>query len=1167
MGTLGVDPARVIAHWFGEDRPVVSNDLPEGREVNRRVTVRGEWPEVEDTDVTDRYRAEPSVRINGNQLELGRHGRFATEVSPSDGRKLRVELQDAAGRSATKIVNVPDVELTVPSGDGVLVPGGSDRGCRMNSSDGAAAVVCTVRGRTEPGNTVEIDGRTVTLGTDGAFDTELTLATGRNTFGVLVRGSEGYSHAASLLVEVADRDAQGGLLVSAEAIPALTVKLPPDGTRLPGRTLPLVGRTEPGNRVIVNGLPLEVRDDGTFSGAVDLQSGRSKIAVEVQDAQGQSGRIEAEYDVPSTRLFLMAFADGEIGRLQGKGYVDAAGLDAKDDYYTDGRLAFYLKGVVAGKYLITAAFDSGREEARNLFRNLDANGTAKLLTNLDPDRYYPVYGDGSTVVYDVESQGKFYLAVDSDTMSGVVGSYPLTLNDTELSAYQRTLYGARFAYRSLSRTEHGDPDTQVVVFGAEVRQAHVHDELRATGGSVYYLSHRNVIEGSETVTLVVRDKVTGLPIRSERQRANMDYLVKYEEGRILFHRPISSVEPGGSIVDQAILSGNKVYVLVDYETVLNDFDKTGYGGRVRQQIGDRVAVGGTYIQDQLGSGDYRLEGVDAEVRLGKGTRITAEIAGSTGNDSLLFLSEDGGLHYTDHRPATAASEGTAWKAAAEVDVGEWFEKPGRWLARAYAKELEPGFFSSGSFLEQGSTKTGIDATLTLTSADVLRVRYDREERTGGGPDPSALGDTATSAADWTHTRDRWGFAVQLFDTDSGAGSLQPSRTYAAGRYWSRIGEKLTARLEHQQTLSGTSNDQTSAGVEYRALPNLALEAVATDGSQGTSAQAGIAYTKGETSVYLTERFAEDRAGQKTTTVLGAKSPLGASSKVYTEYQWEDLNGGGRTISLVGLERQWRTSRGLRLVLSGESADVNGSSGGSRSVVSGGVFYANDGALSLSSRQELRWEHTAARTQQYFTVNQIDYRVGRDLTLLGRLRFSRTENRDSGTVDAEFDERSLGLAYRPVDSNRFNALAKLTHLSDLRPAGSAVAERSRRSMDVFSVETIFGISPRVEWIAKAAARLQEETIEDFPEVRSSTYLGIQRFNLNMWRMFDLGVEYRALVEQETHDQRQGFLGELLFKPVKQFRFGVGYNFTDFSDDEFSLNDYSVSGWFVRVQGRY
>src|SRR3989449_11740996 len=85
----------------------------------------------------------------------------------------------------------------------------------------------------------------------------------------------------------------------------------------------------------------------------------------------------------------------------------------------------------------------------------------------------------------------------------LVGSYPLTLTDTELAAYQRTLFGVRGAYRSVSRSPYGQPDTQVVLFGAEVRQAHVRDEILATGGALSFLSHRDLVEGSEQVTVLV----------------------------------------------------------------------------------------------------------------------------------------------------------------------------------------------------------------------------------------------------------------------------------------------------------------------------------------------------------------------------------------------------------------------------------------------------------------------------------------------------------------------------------------------------------------------------------------------------------------------------------------------------------------------------------------
>jgi len=70
-----------------------------------------------------------------------------------------------------------------------------------------------------------------------------------------------------------------------------------------------------------------------------------------------------------------------------------------------------------------------------------------------------------------------------------------------------------------------------------------------------------------------------------------------------------------------------------------------------------------------------------------------------------------------------------------------------------------------------------------------------------------------------------------------------------------------------------------------------------------------------------------------------------------------------------------------------------------------------------------------------------------------------------------------------------------------------------------------------------------------------------------RPIDLGIEYRILAERPTDDRRQGFLTELMWVLHKNFRVGGGYNFTDFSDNEFSSNDYSVRGWFLRAQVRY
>ena len=48
-------------------------------------------------------------------------------------------------------------------------------------------------------------------------------------------------------------------------------------------------------------------------------------------------------------------------------------------------------------------------------------------------------------------------------------------------------------------------------------------------------------------------------------------------------------------------------------------------------------------------------------------------------------------------------------------------------------------------------------------------------------------------------------------------------------------------------------------------------------------------------------------------MVGSKAPIGPSSRVYTEYQWEDSEtGADRALSLLGAQRQWETEKGLKV---------------------------------------------------------------------------------------------------------------------------------------------------------------------------------------------------------------------------------------------------------------
>jgi hypothetical protein len=70
-----------------------------------------------------------------------------------------------------------------------------------------------------------------------------------------------------------------------------------------------------------------------------------------------------------------------------------------------------------------------------------------------------------------------------------------------------------------------------------------------------------------------------------------------------------------------------------------------------------------------------------------------------------------------------------------------------------------------------------------------------------------------------------------------------------------------------------------------------------------------------------------------------------------------------------------------------------------------------------------------------------------------------------------------------------------------------------------------------------------------------------------RKWDIGVEYRILKQFLADDQNQGFLIELDREIMDHVRLGVGVNFTNFTDNEVSTNNYKTQRYFIRVQGKF
>jgi len=340
------------------------------------------------------------------------------------------------------------------------------------------------------------------------------------------------------------------------------------------------------------------------------------------------------YVTPKYRDWIMVgLAEGTVGYNNVSGNMenlDAANI--QDEYYDDGRLAFYAKGRIKGKYLLTMAYDSDKEAPE-----VSGNG---LFGTIDPNRYYTLYGDNTQVFYDAASSEKLYLKLESDEFYALFGDYDTGLTVTELSRYSRSLTGLK--------TEYKNRHVDLLAFAAQAESGFVKDEIRGDGTSgLYYLSNKNIVINSEKVRIQTRDRFRSEVIINDKQLTRyIDYTFDPLDGTIYFREPVYSRDE----------NFNPIYIIVEYEAEGNVGDKITAGGRVavRPSV-DSPEVGVTVIKDDTIGAGSELYGADMKYKLNDKTSLRAELATSSTSMSGTEQSGNAGLLEINHRAASLES--------------------------------------------------------------------------------------------------------------------------------------------------------------------------------------------------------------------------------------------------------------------------------------------------------------------------------------------------------------------------------------------------------------------------------------------------------------------------------------------------------------------------------
>ena len=1007
-------------------------------------------------------------------------------------------------------------------------------------------------------------------------------------------------------------------------IPArnLTVELPPPDAPLPGRSVPIRGTTAPGNRIYLAGAETPVDPRGHFAGHIDLPPGATHLEITTQDPQGNRGHLRHPVRPADDGWFLLALGETITGQLDTAldGVHPHTRLTYGDRLYLHGRAAAWLRGHAQGSDILDGLFDHYTAEI-----HLDTARRAEFETAfrqlIDPQTFYPVYGDAADLTKPVNTRGPLYVLLQADENTARVGNFLTDLQGIELFRYDRALYGAALAIDDTT----GPFRHQLDAFAADtdLAQRHAYIELRGTGGSLYYLPHRELIEGSERIYRVERDRISGTEHHRTPLARDTDYTLRYDDGRLLLTTPLPSVtqDPFGARQQPdrgEILDGHPVYLAIEYDH--HDPEATGdtaLGVRARETWNDAITLGAGYAREgrpNQGQGqpdtqpDYQLWGADLTLRAGRRTRLEAEIARSQSQDAQALRSDDGGLTFTNFhdRPGTTA-RGTAYLIRGGLELDDLIGQGTRdhWYTEGYYQLIEPGFYSGGTIQQQGLTKYGAASRYAIDAHHTLTLRHD----TALADAPLTHDPTLLPAWSQHTTRAGYGYrqgALSL-DAEYVHTTLDPGPTGTpvtgiteggppiatdaiAGNLAYQLTDRWTALVEqelilrsderlHQDTLDLLT---TSIGARYRLDDTLHLEAIESLRWSGANAtQIGLrSQITDRTALYLQERYATEDNRTLTTTVIGGEQRFAAnnSGRAFGEYQLEAGTLGDRNRAVLGIGKRFQVTEALTLdaayershIVAGEPIGES-----SRDAISLGVRWLDADRLQITGRYELRYEDNDETNQtlprrdrtQLLTLNAIDYKLDHDLALLARLNYSLTYDLQLEASEAELLELSLGLAWRPAAHDWLATLVKYTKRYDQRPYDLLLESPERTESDVISIIPIVELPWRFQLVSKLVLKRSALQIENLPTVLSNTLLWLARLNYHLTATWDAGLEYRVLTDSLSATTRHGTLLELNYIIQKRIRLGAGYNFTSFSDDEYADLAEDFGGPFFRVTAHY
>jgi len=817
----------------------------------------------------------------------------------------------------------------------------------------------------------------------------------------------------------------------------------------------------------------------------------------------------------------------------------------------------FATGAIFGDWLFTGAYNSQRS------LNQSCEGDSRLFGGSQVcEKLYPVYGDSSTIDYLTPSKDSLYVRLERPSRTqGAETDYIMwgDYNTREFSrasqvftATNRQLHGfkANYSFGNLQVTALYSPDVQ----------GFQRDTIAPNGTSGYYfLSRRLVVAGSERIFIESQDiSRPGTVIDRKPLQRGPDYEINYDQGTLLFRRPIFATE--FDLFNTTGVPGTNP-LLVRQIVVTYEFEggenTDAFGGRLQYNFSNSfnnpswAAV--SYWRENQGSRDYDLFGLDFLLPLGKRGRIVGEYARSN---------------------ADTTYQGNVTGQAYRLEInGAITDRIG---GRAYYRTVDENFNNNATFsFFPGQTRYGASLTAQITPTTLFEASYDYEKNFGlsslarssfldlfspgyeAKPGNRVDNSLVTMAAGVRQKIGPANLSVNYVrrERDDNIGNLSGDANQIVTQLnvpllRNQKDKSNIVTLRAQNELNIGSEDQlypnrTTVGLDWAVYPGVVVRLAHQffDGGLFENNSITSLDTIFERQLWkntsLTSRYSIINGinGMTGQGALGVRSGFFIAPGLRLSLGFERIQNDIFFNTGAG-------DRFLQPYAVGQSSYSLGIT--ARNSFSFGIDYTDNPDFKVSARAEYR---TGGSERDNFLISATGAgKVSNSLIGLFRYQMGSFANQGIKDLGDTMDLR-LGLAYRNPDDDKFNALLKyeFRRNSATTPLTLEFDAVNSGTAHVLSLEGIYAPTWRWEFFGKYALR---SAYFDYKDISNDTLTQLAQFRTTFrfaYRM-DIAGEVRW-IGQDNYTEL-GYAAELGYYLTPDLRLGVGYSFGSVDDRDFT-----------------